>query len=57
MSKKDNEKFLASMNSYLGLMKHYKTYKLRKKMLLEGFSPEIWDHFRSSEKYDKIILK
>ena len=25
--------FLSSMNSYLGILKHYKTYRLRRKML------------------------
>ncbi len=57
LSKKDSEKFLASMNSYLGLMKHYKTYKLRRKMLTQGFSAELWNYFYASESYDKIALR
>lgn len=57
LSKRDFEKFLASMNSYLGLMKHYNTYRLRKKMLTEGFSEEFWNYFYATEKYDKLILK
>jgi RNA-directed DNA polymerase len=56
MDKKDTGKFLAIMNSYLGLMKHYSTYRLRRKMLSRGFSPEFWDHFRVTEKYDKISI-
>lgn len=32
-SKEDIEDFISSMNSYLGLMKHYKTYKIRKKFI------------------------
>lgn len=32
--------FLSSMNSYLGIMKHYQSYKLRKKMLFKNLS--VW---------------
>jgi len=54
LTKNDTEKFLASINSYLGLMKHYKTYKLRKKMLTENLSPHFWNYFSVSENYGKI---
>lgn len=57
MAKKDIERFLACMNSYLGMMKHYNTFKLRKKMLTQGFSPEFWNYFQATEKYDKIAAK
>jgi hypothetical protein len=32
--------FLSSMNSYLGIMKHYKTYRLRMGMLLKYLNPQ-----------------
>jgi len=56
LSKDDFNKFLASINSYLGLMKQHKTYNLRKKMLTENLSPEFWAHFSASEKYGKITI-
>ena len=37
-TKEERGKFLTSMNSYLGIMKHYKTYKLRKGMLFKNLS-------------------
>jgi hypothetical protein len=42
--KEDCERFLSSMNSYLGIMKHYKTYKIRKKMVLKLLSSRWWTH-------------
>lgn len=33
LSESELQHFVASVNSYLGFMRHYKTYKLRKKML------------------------
>ncbi len=36
--------FLGSMNSYLGIMKHYKTYKLRKRILVKNLYPSWWNH-------------
>lgn len=51
------EKFLASMNSYLGLMKHCSTYKLRKKMIEQDLSPYFQDYVYISKKFEMIILK
>ncbi|MDO9153035.1 MAG: hypothetical protein Q7U47_04900, partial [Paludibacter sp.] len=34
--------FLSSANSYLGIMKHYKTYKLIKMMIFNVLSAEWW---------------
>lgn len=56
LTKNDTEKFLAGINSYLGLLKHYKTYKLRKKMLTKNISPHFWNYFSVSENYDKITI-
>jgi hypothetical protein len=45
------------MNSYLGIMKHYNTYKLRKKMLWKNLSPYWWNHVYMSGGYAKFVLK
>ncbi len=37
-TKDDKAAFISSMNSYLGIMRHYKSYKLRKKMVFEVLS-------------------
>ncbi len=39
-NKEEQTAFLSSMNSYLGIMKHYNTYRLRKKILIKNVS--IW---------------
>lgn len=36
--------FISCMNSYLGIMKHYKTYKIRKRMLIEKLSAWWWNY-------------
>ena len=43
LTKEEKRKFLSSMNSYLGIMKHYKTYKLRKRILFENISALWWN--------------
>ena len=49
--------FRGSVNSYLGLMAHYDTYRLRRRLLLEGLSP--W--WRKAARVDaglrKVVLK
>lgn len=45
LNKKEIEEFIAVMNSYLGLMKHYKTQNLRKKML-NRLSVYFWNYTR-----------
>jgi hypothetical protein len=49
--------FLCSMNSYLGIMKHYKTYNLRKKMLFKNLSGWWWNQAYLSGGYAKFVLK
>ena len=54
---KDNaEHFVSSVNSYLGFMKHYKTYNIRKKILTEVVSPLWQKAFSVSESMVKITL-
>ncbi len=52
LSKKQVESVIASMNSYLGLLGHYQTNKLRKKVL-NNISVYFWNYFYIS----KGILK
>lgn len=52
--KEDCERFLSSMNSYLGIMKHYKTYKIRKKMVLKLLSSRWWTHMAIYKGFEKF---
>jgi len=49
--------FLSSMNSYLGIMKHYKTYKLRKMMLFKNLSGWWWNYVYLSGGIAKFVLR
>ncbi|MFT5748498.1 MAG: RNA-directed DNA polymerase [Paraglaciecola sp.] len=42
-NKAELHSFLSSMNSYLGMMKHYRTQNLRKKMLFKHLSVWWWN--------------
>lgn len=55
-NKEEQAAFLCSMNSYLGLMKHYKTHSLRKKMLKKHLSLWWWNLFYLSSDCSKIAL-
>lgn len=56
-AKLEKEKFLSSMNSYLGIMKHYKTYDLRKKMISQNLSSRWWRYVYLCAGLDKFALK
>ncbi len=43
-SEQEIEDFIAIMNSYLGIMQHYKTYKMRKKMIFKNLSAWWWNY-------------
>lgn len=49
--------FQCSINSYLGLMKHYKTYTLRRNMLVKHLSPYWLKLARPDAGMRKLILK
>ncbi|MDP3900252.1 MAG: reverse transcriptase/maturase family protein [bacterium] len=49
--------FLASINSYLGIMGQYSTYKLRKKILTENLSPHFDDYVYIENDYVKLTAK
>ena len=55
-TKEEQVVFISSINSYLGIMKHYKTYKLRKKMINKNLSAWWWNYIYPVE-YKKIVLK
>ena len=57
LEKEDLKKFLASMNSYLGMMRHYNTYRLRKKMLEENLSKAFWNYFYPVRKFHFLKLR
>lgn len=55
--KETKAKFLSSMNSYLGIMKHYKTYNLRKRMLSKNLSGWWRNYVCLSGGIRKFVLK
>jgi RNA-directed DNA polymerase len=56
-SKEEKEGFLSSMNSYLGIMKHYKTYNAKKRMIFENLSGGWWNYVYLSGALTKFVLK
>lgn len=56
INREDLERFIASINSYLGILKHYQTYKLRKKMLLQ-LNGYYWNYVYISGGYSKLVPK
>lgn len=49
--------FQSSINSYLGIMKHYKSYNLRKKITLKKINSKWWDYFYLNGKFEKFKRK
>ena len=49
--------FLSSMNSYLGIMKHYKTFKIRKHSIIGHLTALWWSLVIVKVGYQKIALK
>ena len=56
-TKEDKAAFLSSMNSYLGIMKHYKSYNLRKRMIFKRLSGYWFNHAYLSGGLAKFVLK
>ncbi len=56
LTKEEKEEFRANINSYLGLLKHYKTYNLRKKMIDVKLDNYLLDHFEVQTNFKKVIL-
>ncbi|PIQ69734.1 hypothetical protein COS55_00230 [Candidatus Shapirobacteria bacterium CG03_land_8_20_14_0_80_40_19] len=60
IDKQKLSKFLASTNSYLGIMSQYKTYNLRQKILTNQLVPIFWNFFKlvqNEDKYLKVIMR
>ena len=57
LTKEELNDFISSINSYLGIMKHYKTYKIRKKILFESLSCWIYNQVYISGGYNKLVAK
>lgn len=47
----------SSINSYLGFMVHYKSYKIRRKMLQEKLSPKWLKYFEVDKDMNKVSVK
>lgn len=56
-TKEERQAFQSSMNSYLGIMKHYKTYNLRKGMLFKNLSAWWWNYVYLSGGIAKFVMK
>jgi RNA-directed DNA polymerase len=56
-TKEEQQAFLSSMNSYLGIMKHYKSFKLRKRMISKTLSGYWFNHVYLSGGFAKFVLK
>ena len=56
-TKEDTNQFLSSINSYLGIMANYNTYKIRKKILRQNLSAYFWNNFYISNHYSKLVPK
>jgi len=57
LKKEELPEFISCMNSYLGILKHYKTYKLRKKMLSGYLSAWVLNQVYITGGYCKIAPK
>jgi len=51
------ERFLSSINSYLGMMKHWKTYNLRKKIIAKSISAYWWNHTYVNKRKSKLVSR
>jgi len=55
-SQEEQNAFLRSTNSYLGIMKHYRTFRHRKKMMFENISGWWWNYFCIAG-YNKLVFR
>ena len=53
-TKAEKQLFLSSMNSYLGILRHYKTYKLRKINISKRLSKKWLMHFSVNNSFTKF---
>jgi hypothetical protein len=57
LSEDQKIEYRGNINSYLGLMKHYNTYKLRKKIFSKSINNSFLKYFIIPESLNKIILR
>lgn len=56
-TKEEKEYFISSMNSYLGIMKHYKTHNIRKDYIKNELSGWWWNYITVKNNIGKFVLK
>jgi retron-type reverse transcriptase len=57
LNEREIKLFVSVANSYLGIMKHHQTHKLRKKLLTENIEKLLFNYFYIDFKYDKLNLR
>ncbi|MBC8192254.1 MAG: hypothetical protein H8E18_07735 [FCB group bacterium] len=50
------EAFISSINSYLGIMQHYRSYRIRKSMLMTYLSAWWWNYIQVTGGYHHLIV-
>ena len=56
--KEERAAFISSVNSYLGILRHYKTYRQRRHIIMNHISPFWYKHITFySNKFEKIISR
>jgi len=56
-SRDEQEHFLSSMNSYLGIMKHYRSWKIRKDIINKYLSGWWYNYFYLNCGYQKLVRR
>lgn len=49
--------FVSCVNSYLGILKHYKTYRLRKRMLRKNMGGRWYEHVSIADNHLKVVKR
>ena len=57
VKREDFKKFISSINSYLGIIGHYQTYKLRKKLIEQNISSLLKPYIDIADDFNKISFK
>lgn len=57
IDKEKKQKFISSINSYLGITRHYRTYKIRREMVLDYMDKQWWKHLYICGGFLKAKLK
>ena len=53
----EKKKFMSSVNSYLGILKHYRTYKFRKNIIKNNLSGWWLNYVKTNKGVNKFLLK